>query len=130
MNTGPSNTSNTSSSTLPTPASKPPTRSRHWNWLEKFLPILSLVLLFVALAILSPHFLTLPNLSNVARRTAVINIMALGMTLIIISGGIDLSVGSVMAFSGIAGTMLLQAGLPLPVAILGAMVAGRGWPGD
>ena len=127
MNTGPSNTSNTSSSTLPTPASKPPTRSRHWNWLEKFLPILSLVLLFVALAILSPHFLTLPNLSNVARRTAVINIMALGMTLIIISGGIDLSVGSVMAFSGIAGTMLLQAGLPLPVAILGAMVAGMAW---
>ena len=100
---------------------------RQGRWLEKLLPILSLVLLFIALALLSPHFLTLPNLSSVARRTAVINIMALGMTLIIISGGIDLSVGSVMAFSGIAGTMLLQAGLPLPVAILGAMVAGMAW---
>ena len=102
-------------------------RSWHWSWLERLLPVLSLVILFVTLAILSPHFLTLANLSTVARRTAVINIMALGMTLIIISGGIDLSVGSVMAFSGIAGTMMLQAGLPLPLAILCAMIAGMVW---
>ena len=66
MNTGPSNTSNTSSSTLPTPASKPPTRSRHWNWLEKFLPILSLVLLFVALAFLTGYILKFTRLGRYA----------------------------------------------------------------
>ncbi len=84
------------------------------SWMDTLLPFAGLAIVFTTLSILSPHFLTLQNLANVARQTAVINIMALGMTIIIISGGIDLSVGSVMAFSGIAGTMLLQAGLPLP----------------
>ena len=116
-----------SNSTLSGPVRGVFTLWRQGRWLEKLLPFLSLAILFIALAILSPHFLTLPNLSNVARQTAVINIMALGMTLIIISGGIDLSVGSVMAFSGIAGTILLQAGLPLPMAVVGAMAAGATW---
>ena len=61
-------------------------------------------ILFVGLAIASPHFLTSTNLSSVVRQTAVINIMALGMTLIIISGGIDLSVGAILAMGGLLGT--------------------------
>ena len=59
--------------------------------LQKLLPFLSLTVLFVALAIASPHFLTSTNLSSVVRQTAVINIMALGMTMIIIAGGIGLA---------------------------------------
>jgi ribose/xylose/arabinose/galactoside ABC-type transport system permease subunit len=58
---------------------------------QRLLPFLTLAVLFIGLAIASPHFLTSTNLSSVVRQTAVINIMALGMTLIIISGGIDLS---------------------------------------
>jgi len=58
--------------------------------LQRLLPFLSLIVLFIALAIASPHFLTNTNLSSVVRQTAVINIMALGMTMIIIIGGIDL----------------------------------------
>ena len=65
--------------------------------MQRLLPFLSLVVLFVALAMASPHFLTETNLSSVVRQTAVINIIALGMTLVIISGGIDLAVGSVLA---------------------------------
>lgn len=100
---------------------------RRPDWLERILPFASVGALFVALSILSPYFLTLGNLSSVARQTSVITIIALGMTLIMISGGIDLSVGSVMAFAGICGTMLLEAGLPLILSAGGAMAAGAAW---
>ena len=97
------------------------------DWIERLLPYASVVVLFIALSILSPYFLTLQNLSSVCRQTAVITIIALGMTLIMISGGIDLSVGSVMAFAGICGTLLLASGQSLVVSILGAMLAGAAW---
>lgn len=86
--------------------------------LQKLLPFATLVALFIALTIATPHFLTIVNLSSVARQTAVINIMALGMTLVIITGGIDLSVGSMLGISGLFGCMAIQAGYPIPVAIL------------
>ncbi|MEW5978352.1 MAG: ABC transporter permease [Acidobacteriota bacterium] len=92
--------------------------------LKKLLPLLGFLFLFVLLSILSPYFLTLENLSSVARQTAVINIIAIGMTLVIIAGGIDLSVGSILAFSGICGTLLMERGLgPVPATFAG-IVAG------
>src|SRR3989441_13029716 len=97
------------------------------QWLERLLPFASLLVLFILLSIVSPYFLTVTNLSSVARQSAVINILALGMTLIMVSGGIDLSVGSVMAFSGICGTMVLQSGAPLYASVAGGMLAGAGW---
>ena len=57
--------------------------------MQRLLPFITLIVLFVALAIASPNFLTGTNLSSVVRQTAVINIMSLGMTIIIIAGGID-----------------------------------------
>ena len=56
------------------------------SMIQRLLPFLTLIVLFVSLAIASPHFLTDTNLSSVVRQTAVINIMALGMTLIIVAG--------------------------------------------
>lgn len=97
------------------------------NWLERLLPFASVVVLAVALSIASPYFLTVSNLSTVARQISVISIISLGMTVIMVSGGIDLSVGSVMAFAGICGTWMLQAGAPLFVAMLGAILAGGAW---
>src|SRR6202048_5301735 len=87
--------------------------------IQRLLPFLSLIILFIGLSIASPHFLTSTNLSSVVRQTAVINIMALGMTLIIISGGIDLSVGSILALGGLLGTMAMEkkAGIPAGMAI-------------
>ncbi len=95
--------------------------------LQKLLPFFSLVALFVILSIASPHFLTAVNLSSVVRQTAVINIMALGMTLVIVSGGIDLSVGAILAFSGVVGTMSLAAGQPLWVGVLVGVLCGLAW---
>src|SRR5437867_2067122 len=102
-------------------------RSSLRQWFERLLPFASLLVLFILLSIVSPYFLTVTNLSSVARQSAVINILALGMTLIMVSGGIDLSVGSVMAFSGICGTMVLQSGAPLSASVAGAMLAGAAW---
>jgi len=76
--------------------------------IQRLLPFLTLIALFVILSIASPNFLTSTNLSSVVRQTAVINIMALGMTIVIISGGIDLSVGSILALAGLIGTMTIE----------------------
>jgi ribose transport system permease protein len=92
--------------------------------LQKLLPFLSLILLFVALWIASPNFLTATNLSSVVRQTAVINIMALGMTIIIITGGIDLSVGSILGLAGLLGTMAMEAGASIVAGIGIGLLAG------
>ncbi len=92
--------------------------------IQRLLPFATLAALFVGLAIASPHFLTGPNLSTVVRQTAVINIMALGMTLIIISGGIDLSVGSILALGGFIGTRAMAQGYPIPAGIAIGIGAG------
>jgi ribose transport system permease protein len=76
--------------------------------IQRLLPFFTLLALFIILSIASPNFLTSTNLSSVVRQTAVINIMALGMTVIIIAGGIDLSVGSILALAGLLGAMTME----------------------
>ena len=92
--------------------------------IQRLLPFLSLIILFVALSIASPYFLTANNLTSVARQTAVFNTMALGMTIVIISGGIDLSVGSILGLSGLIGTMALERGFPIAVGVLIGIAVG------
>ena len=76
--------------------------------IQRLLPFFTLLALFIILSIATPNFLTSTNLSSVVRQTAVINIMALGMTVIIIAGGIDLSVGSILALAGLLGAMTME----------------------
>jgi ribose transport system permease protein len=95
--------------------------------IQRLLPFLTLIALIVGLSLASPHFLTATNLSSVVRQTAVINIMALGMTLIIIAGGIDLSVGSILAFGGLMGTMAMEKGVSIPLGVLIGIGAGMCW---
>src|SRR5205807_2136605 len=92
--------------------------------IQRLLPFLTLIVLFVLLAIASPNFLTATNLSSVVRQTAVINIVALGMTVIIIAGGIDLSVGSILALAGLLGTMRMEQHQPIWFAMLVGIVVG------
>jgi ribose transport system permease protein len=92
--------------------------------LQKLLPFLTLVVLAIALTIATPNFLTQVNLASVARQTTVINIMALGMTLVIITGGIDLSVGSILAIAGLFGTTALKNGHSIPFGIATGVLAG------
>ena len=95
--------------------------------IQRLLPALSLIILFVALSIASPHFLTNTNLSSVVRQTAVINIMALGMTLVIIAGGIDLSVGAILAMGGLIGTMAMERGYPVLAGVAIGVLTGLFW---
>jgi ribose transport system permease protein len=95
--------------------------------IERFWPYATLVSLFIALSIASPHFLTARNLSSVARQTAVINIIALGMTLVIVSGGIDLSVGALLGFCSIVGAEVLVRGAGITVSVGAAMASGLVW---
>jgi ribose transport system permease protein len=80
--------------------------------------------LCLLLWILTPHFLTVSNLLNVLEQTAINAIVAVGMTYVIISGGIDLSVGSVLALAGVVLATLLHDGVPIPLAMAVALAVG------
>ena len=86
--------------------------------------ILSLVILFVVMALLNDNFLTFSNLINIARQVSVIAIAAVGMTIVIIIGGIDLSVGSILAFAGVVATMAYANIESAVVAVLVGIAVG------
>jgi len=84
-----------------------------------------LVLLIVAMSIAAPNFLSARNFTNIMDQVTVLGILALGATFVIIIGGIDLSVGSVLALSGmVMGWLSHDGGIPLPVAMLVAVLVG------
>jgi rhamnose transport system permease protein len=83
-----------------------------------------LVVLMIVMSLLSPLFFTVGNLLNTSRFFVEVGLMALGMTLIIITGGIDLSVGSNLALVSVAVGFSYAAGLPLPLAIVFGLVVG------
>ncbi|MFO8043256.1 MAG: ABC transporter permease [Alkalispirochaeta sp.] len=94
--------------------------------LKNYGMIIAFVLVCMVMWALTPHFLTPNNLLNVVRQSSIIGVMAVGVTFVILSGGIDLSVGSVMAVSGMiaAGTMQNGGGIFVGIAVaLGVGIA-------
>lgn len=91
---------------------------------RQFGTLFGLVGLCLVLWALSPYFLTVSNLVNIAEQTTINAIIAVGMTFVIITAGIDLSVGSVLAFSGVVLASCLHAQLPLPLAMLIGLAVG------
>ncbi len=98
------------------------------SWSERFVahvPLLSLVVLCVVFSLSTNTFLSVRNLLNVIDQLTVLGIMALGMTAVIVIGGIDLSVGSVLALSMmVMGWLSSVLGLPMPLAMVAALVVG------
>jgi ribose transport system permease protein len=86
--------------------------------------LVGLVLLAGLLSLLTPYFLSVSNLLNVMEQTSINAVIALGMTFVILSGGIDLSVGSLLALSGVVLATALQAGWPAGAAIAAGMAVG------
>ena len=80
---------------------------------EKYASLIALVVLLVISSLMSPYFLQVQNILNILRQVSYTGIIALGMTFVIISGGIDLSVGSVAAFAGAVGIIALNTVLPI-----------------
>src|SRR5262245_61844140 len=78
--------------------------------------VIALVALTIAFSALSPGFLTTPNMTILVKHVAINAILAIGMTFVILSGGIDLSVGSIAGLAGMIGGELISKGIVLPAA--------------
>ena len=95
------------------------------NWIQTYMLIFIVIGLGLVLSVISNNFLTTTNLLNVVRQIAINGILALGMTIVCLTGGIDLSVGSIVAFSGIiTAGCLRDYNLPTAVIILIAIAVG------
>ena len=91
--------------------------------LQQFAALGSLILMMILFSILSPYFLNFDNLITVIKQTSVVGIIAIGVTLVIVTGGIDLSLGSVVALSGVVAGFALAKGASNFVGILiGALI--------
>ncbi|WP_339149898.1 MULTISPECIES: ribose ABC transporter permease [unclassified Sutcliffiella] len=104
--------------------------SENSNWVKTVLLldkyrvfIIFLVLLLIA-SFISDAFFTVNNLFNVLRQVSIVAIIAVGMTIVILTAGIDLSVGSVLALTGAIAAGVITAGMPIPLAIAICLIAG------
>jgi ribose/xylose/arabinose/galactoside ABC-type transport system permease subunit len=104
---------------------------------EQLVSAVSLILLIVILSFLSPAFLSISNFLDIARVVSIIGIMAMGMTLVILTGGIDLSVGSTFALAAAVTASLVpgsysdapfsfEINLPVPLAVAVGLLVGAG----
>lgn len=94
-----------------------------WLW-DRYGILAVLVILVILMSATAPNFMSFDNGLNVARAVSINAILAAGMTLVILTAGIDLSVGSVVALTGVASVLLWTAGAPAIVAVCGGIIVG------
>ena len=94
------------------------------SWLLEQKSLIALIVLIVIVSSLSPNFFTLNNMFNILQQTSVNAIMAVGMTLVILTSGIDLSVGSLLALTGAVGASLVGLEVNALVAIVASLALG------
>ena len=94
------------------------------TWWQRVGPLLGLALLCVVLAVASPHFLTLDNLLNVLRQSAINAVLALGQLVVIVTAGIDLSIGSIMGLTIVLLALMMRGGAPSLLACVLTVLAG------
>ena len=99
-------------------------RGRLGDFIAQMAAAGALIVVFIFLSFASPDFLTINNLINIIEQNAVTAVIALGMTFVIITAGIDLSVGSTAAMSGVVGVALIAHGMNWPLALLISVIAG------
>ena len=92
------------------------------DMLGRFAPLIFLISLMIAFTIAEPRFLSPFNLFNVMRQISITGLLAIGMTFVILTAGIDLSVGALLAFAGLVGAAVAKGGLEDRFAV-GASVA-------
>ncbi|MBB6215916.1 ribose transport system permease protein [Anaerosolibacter carboniphilus] len=92
--------------------------------LLKFKSVIGLLFFTVVISLLSPQFLSFSNILNVFRQTSINSIIAAGMTFVILTGGIDLSVGSILAFAGAVCASLIASGMSPLIAVMIALGIG------
>lgn len=93
------------------------------SMIDRFLPIVGLTLLVVVITIMNSQFLSPDNLLNLLRQVSINGLIAFGMTFVILTGGIDLSVGSILAFSSAMTALIITSGIdPMFAMLLGCVV--------
>ncbi|MGF1695441.1 substrate-binding domain-containing protein [Vibrio lamellibrachiae] len=97
---------------------------QHKALLQKLASVGGLLALIIAFSFSSPYFLTMNNIMTVGLQTSTITIIGIGVMLTILTGGIDLSIGSVMALSGVTAGIAVNAGLPVPLGMAVGVATG------
>lgn len=92
--------------------------------LQKLGPLVGLLIITIILSIVSPNFMTVDNILNVLRQVSINALIAFGMTFVILTGGIDLSVGSILALASAVTASMLASGMDPILAILVGLLAG------
>lgn len=92
--------------------------------LSKYRSIIGLIIFSLIISLLNERFLTFSNISNVLRQTSINSIIAAGMTFVILTGGIDLSVGAILAICGAIAATLIQSGMNAGLVILITLMFG------
>lgn len=92
--------------------------------LGKLGPLLGLILIVIVITILNPSFMTTDNILNILRQVSISALIAFGMTFVILTGGIDLSVGSTLALTGAVGATMLASGMDPVLTIFTALTLG------
>ncbi|MER2030317.1 MAG: ribose ABC transporter permease [Solibacillus sp.] len=92
--------------------------------LGKLGPLLGLFLIVIVITILNPSFMTTDNVLNILRQVSISALIAFGMTFVILTGGIDLSVGSTLALTGAVAATMLASGIDPVLTILAALLLG------
>ncbi|MBS6545445.1 MAG: ribose ABC transporter permease, partial [Veillonella sp.] len=98
--------------------------SKALQYVKKLGPLIGLILLFIIISVMNDSFLEFSNLRNLLRQVSINAIIAFGMTFVILTGGIDLSVGSILALSSAVMANLIVTGTDPVLAIVLAAGAG------
>ena len=112
------------------PHSSAPARMKTdvFSLLARFAPLLFLIVLIAGFAIFEPRFLTPLNLFNILRQVSIYGLLAIGMTFVILTAGIDLSIGSLVAFAGLVAAAVSKSGLSNRFTVgAGQEAASQGW---
>jgi ribose transport system permease protein len=107
-----------------TPGPRTPKGLGFAYWWDRVGILVVLVALVALMVVIAPNFATVDNLLNIARSISINAILAAGLTFVILTAGIDLSVGSIVAVSGVAGVLTAMSGAPSFVAVLVGILAG------
>ncbi len=91
---------------------------------REFMIFMIVAVMFIFMTFASPYFLTIPNLLAVMLGLSLEAIIAVAMVHLMVSGGFDMSVGSVVAFTGASTAMMLRSGMPVPLAVLIGLIIG------
>ncbi len=97
-----------------------------FTFLARFAPLIFLLLLMLVFAIMEPRFLSSVNLFNVMRQVSITGLLAIGMTFVILTAGIDLSIGSLLAFAGLVAAAVAKGGMEDRFTV-GDETIGYGW---